>query len=34
MAGCAAPEMRAQFDVLVLGLHWQRIGEASVNRAL
>jgi hypothetical protein len=28
------PLSRAQFDVLVLGLPWQRIGEAGIIRVL
>jgi transposase len=33
-AGDAAALTRAQFDALVLGLPWQRIGEAGVIRVL
>lgn len=33
-ADATMPLNRAQFDVLVLGLPWQRIGEAGVIRVL
>lgn len=33
-AGSTLPQSRAQFDALVLGLPWQRIGEAGIIRLI